>query len=178
MDIADGLDQLERACSWQACWDPSFAGIAIVNADLTFRSVNDQFCQICGVTAAEFIGKSFCDITPQPIRDLDVANAKLVMDGKRKSYMMDKDYEFQSGKKVAITLLVVGVYHPKSGNFLHFVSRIMERNSNANIDALHRKQMWFWNWLDKKKIGWGLLTIFASTMAALSDKIAAMIKGL
>ena len=65
----DGLTDEERVLAWGASWDPSFDGVAIVDKDFTFRSVNPQFCQIVGVSPAELIGKRFQDITPPRDRD-------------------------------------------------------------------------------------------------------------
>lgn len=120
----DGLNFEERALAWASSWDPSFAGIAIINRDFTFRSVNPQFCDILGVSPAELIGTKFEDITPIEIRKLDVKNANLVIQGKINSYLLPKCYEFENGKKVNVILLVTGAYSI-SGEFQFFVSRIM-----------------------------------------------------
>lgn len=123
--MPDGLSDEERILSWVASWTPSFDGWAIVNEDFTFRSVNQQFCDICGVTPAEIIGQKFSDITPAHIRKLDEANAKLIRQGKMRSYILPKSYEFASGAKVDVMLLVVGVFD-QNDKFLHYVSRIMQ----------------------------------------------------
>lgn len=125
----DGLTECtcEKALSWNASWEPSFDGVAIVNSDFTFRGVNPQFCKIVGVSPAELIGKSFADITPQPVRGIDVKNATLVMQGNIRSYLLPKTYEFYNGRRVKVQLLVVGVYDVTSPlkEFQFFVSRIM-----------------------------------------------------
>ena len=131
----DGLTDEERALAWIASWNPSFEGIAIVNSDFTFRSVNQQWCEICGVTPAEFVGNTFSDITPQPIRDLDVKNAELVKQGTITSYLLPKTYEFSNGRKVNIVLLVAGVYHKQTRKFLFYVSRIMTNNLDIDTES-------------------------------------------
>lgn len=120
----DGLTDTEKKLSWAASWDPSFDGVAIVNKDFTFRSVNPQFCEIVGVSPAELLGRRFQDITPISVKQLDENNAKLVMEGKIESYLLPKSYEFTNGSKVDIILLVKGVYN-ETGEFLFFLSRIM-----------------------------------------------------
>lgn len=120
----DGLDEEERALAWAVSWNPSFSGIAIVNRDFTFRSVNQQFCKILGVTPAELIGVHFQDITPPAIRKLDEDNARLVIKGTITNYILPKSFEFPNGKKVDVTLLVTGVY--QGGKFLFFVYRIVQ----------------------------------------------------
>jgi PAS domain S-box-containing protein len=135
----DGLTtEKERALAWAATWHPSFHGTAIVNRNFEFVSVNPQFCQIVGVTPAELMGKKFTDVTPATIRELDAKNAELVMQGKITSYLLPKRFEFQSGAKVEIILLVVGVY-ATDGTFEFFVSRIMEQT----IPTLKNQSTWF-----------------------------------
>lgn len=170
--MSDGLNHNERAWAWLASWNPSFEGVAIVNCDFTFRAVNQQFCDIVGVTPAEIINNSFEDITPQPLRDLDVKNAELVKAGLMPNYLLPKTYEFASGKRVDITLLVNGVYHPETEEFLFFVSKIMERRKITTSAAPSQVPTGLLEWMDKKKIMWGILTIMGATIAAMADKIA------
>lgn len=120
----DGLNETERALAWAASWHPSLVGTAIINENLTFRSVNPEFCDILGVTPAELIGNSFADITPQPVKALDLKNAELVKKGVIESYLLHKSYEFGSGRRVDFVLLVNGVYS-KDGDFQFYVSRII-----------------------------------------------------
>lgn len=122
--MLDSLNERERVLAWQATWDPSFDGVAIVGGDFLFRAVNPQFCKILGVTPGDIIGSKFSDITPQPIRDLDIKNAKLVMDGSIDSYLLPKAYELHDGRRVSVILLVVGVYD-QDGEFMFFVLRIV-----------------------------------------------------
>lgn len=130
----DGLGHDERALAWAASWNPSFSGIAIVNEDFTFRSVNHQFCKILGVTPAELIGCKFQDVTPAAIRQLDESNAKLVIKGVISNYILQKTYEFANGHKVEVILLVTGVY--RGNKFLFFVSRIVQMPpSNTQSNA-------------------------------------------
>jgi hypothetical protein len=74
---------------------------------------------------SEFVGKSFEDITPIEVRELDVANARLVIAGKIKSYLMHKSYRFQDGTVKDITLLVARVPWDTGKEFMFFLSRII-----------------------------------------------------
>lgn len=134
----DGLKTEEQALAWAATWHPSFHGTAIVNKSFEFIAVNPQFCKIVGVTPAELIGKKFTDITPLSVRELDARNAQLVIEGKITSYLLPKSYEFLSGVKADIVLLVVGVY-ATDGKFKFFVSRIMEQTKVTPKS----QSMWF-----------------------------------
>ena len=170
--MSDGLNNEERALAWRAAWNPSFAGIAIVNPDFTFRSVNQQFCDIAGVTPAEILNGSFTDITPATVRAVDVANAKLVMEGKMPWYIMPKSYEFQSGKKVDVVLMVRGVYHRETEEFLFFVSRIMEDTSKLKADSLSQQPVGLLKWVDTKKVQVGLTALILAALAAATNWIS------
>lgn len=166
----DGLNDNERALAWLASWSPSFDGKAIVNPDFTFRSVNHQFCKILGVTAAELVNKQFTDLTPEPLKTLDKKNALLVMERVQESYLLPKTYEFPSGKRVDVTLLVNGVYHQETGEFLFFVSTIMERvKLNATV-VPNQTPTGLLEWVDRKKVGWTIFTVIGLSLLTLLEK--------
>lgn len=123
--MVDGLSDEERILAWNASWHPSFSGIAIVNEDFTFRSVNPQFSKLLGVTPADLIGKRFQDITPVEIRELDEKNAELIIDGKIDFYVLPKSYSFADGSTVDVVLLVTRAPPASEGEFRFFLSRIM-----------------------------------------------------
>ena len=177
--MPDGLNADERALAWAASWNTSFDGIAIVNKDFTFRNVNDQFASICGVTKAELIGHTFTDITPEPIRSLDVKNANLVMAGVVSSYIIQKTYRFEGynqGKIVPVTMLVRGVYHPESKEFLFFISRIMKDESAMNAEfttsPLPKQTLLSYAAENKKTVA----SIIASAIVIAALKAAAFIE--
>lgn len=154
----DGLNNQERALAWLASWNPSFDGRAIVNPDFTFRAINQQFCDILGVSPAELVGGTFTDITPAPIRELEIKNANLVMQGLIQSYILEKNYEMMDGRKIDVTLLVNGVYAEDTKEFLFFVSTIMERKPLIMPPVQHQELTGLLEWVDKKKVG---MTIFS-----------------
>lgn len=121
----DRLTNEERVLAWKATWHPSFDGVAIVNKDFTFRSVNPQFCKLLGVTPADLVGNRFQDITPPGIKELDQKNAQMVIDGLIDFYLLPKRYEFANGNEVDVVLLVTAVRDKETQEFLFFVSRIM-----------------------------------------------------
>ena len=167
--MSDGLNNEERVLAWLASWNPSFSGIAIVNPDFTFRSVNRQFCKIVGVTPAEIIGNSFKDMTPEPVKSLDVKNAELVKKGEIDSYLLPKTYELTSGKRVQIVLLVKGVYDPNTSEFLFYVSRIMENQEHLTAASLSQMPTGLLQWVDKKKIGIALTALIVALITAITN---------
>lgn len=86
-----------------------------------------------------FYGHAFSEITPPDVREADVAQAKLVMEGKIDSYLMHKSYEFPNGKEKKVTLLVTRVPINVEKPFKYFLSRILlreEKPSNVEQSSL------------------------------------------
>ncbi len=173
----DGLTDDERILAWIASWTPSFDGKAIVNPDFTFRSVNAQFCKILKVTPAELINKKFTDITPPPLRSLDQRNAELVKKNVIQSYLLPKTYEFQDGRKVDVTLLVNGVYDQETKEFLFFVSTIMETKGLECLPAQNHQLTMSTSLVDKKKIGWSIISIVGMAILYAVEKLFLKVTG-
>lgn len=167
----DGLNDDERALAWVASWQPSFVGIAIVNPDFTFRSVNRQFCEIVGVTPAEIINNNFADMTPEPIKTLDIKNANLVKEGIIESYILPKTYEFTSGKRADVMLLTKGVYHPETSEFLFFVSRIMGKEKHLTAKPLSQQPTGLLQWVDRKRVGVAITSAIVAALGWLSTRL-------
>ena len=163
----DQLNNEERAAAWVASWQPSFEGKAVINADFSFRSANHQFCKILGVTPAELIKRKFTDITPEPIRTVEVKNAILVRRGDIQSFLLPKTFEFSDGRKVDINLLVNGVYHPTSKHFMFFVATIMKKQKmNATVVPSQKLTELF----DAPKTYWTILTSIGVIAAYLIER--------
>lgn len=143
-ELFQPLTQKEKSLSWDANWDPSFEGLAIVTRQFRFKRVNTQFCEILGVSESELVGYKFQDITPPPVKQLDENNAKLVIARVMECYILDKSYEFGEGENrrfVHVTLIAKGVFD-EDGEFLHFIAKIMEKEtvSDAQDQKLTKDQ--------------------------------------
>lgn len=167
----DGLTNEERIHAWLADWNPSFAGKAIVNPDFTFRAVNQQFCKIVGVTPAELVGNKFTDLTPEPLKSVDQKNAMLVRKGVIQSYLLPKTYEFFNGHRADVTLLVNGVYHPDTRDFMFFVSTILERKEMKSLVAPSRMPTGLLDLVDVKKAWWVWATMLGTALAIAFEKL-------
>lgn len=167
----DGLNNEERANAWITSWNPSFDGKAIVNQDFSFRSVNQQFCKILGVSPAELIGNKFTDLTPDPVRSVEVKNSILVRRGDIQSFLLPKTFLFSDGHKVDITLLVNGVYHPATRTFMFFVATIMERQVlNASVIP-PQPPTGLLEFVSDKKTIWAILTALGLIVATAAEKL-------
>lgn len=135
----DGLKNEERVQAWKAAWSISLTGMALVTRNFKFHRVNPQWLKILGVSAAEFYGKTFLDITTPEIRAADEVQAKLVIEGKINSYLMHKSYRFSTGEEKNVTLLVTRIPVDCEQSFQYFLCRIMLREEinmvhlNANL---------------------------------------------
>ena len=131
----DKLNDEERLIAWKSIWHPSLVGIAIVDADLTIRSVNPQFCKLLGVQPSALIGKQIAEVTSAQDRDTDLANAKLLMDGYADFYSLQKTYEFPDGRRIPAVLLVARAPASDEGEFRFFVSRILLTENEEELST-------------------------------------------
>ncbi len=109
-----------------------FAGIgmAIVGLDGRWVRVNDMICVIVGYPAAELMQKTFQDITHPDDLDADLSLVQELLEGKRRSYQMDKRYFHHEGHIVQVRL-TASLVRDAAGAPLYFVSQIediTERN--------------------------------------------------
>ena len=156
------LSYEQQAKAWLASWNPSFVGKAIVDKNFHFLEVNEQFCDLLGVTPAQILGRKFTDITPEPAKSLDMLNAKLVVEGKSPGYLMDKTYRFEDGngqiRTIPVKLLAVGVY-TETGDFDFFVSRIILDAEMTTLKHTSQSQEGL-PLLEKFRQNWHILTTF------------------
>lgn len=180
----DRLTDKERLLAWKASWNPSFAGIAIINEDFTFRSANPQFCNLLGVTPADLLGKRFQDITPPGLKELDEKNAQMVIDGIIDFYLLPKRYQFSDGREVSVVLLVTRAPSSSEGEFQFFVARIMLDQKGELLSTLDQAKSWestqfYQKWIPKAvdfclkygKIFMAIGTIVGTILLMLLGKI-------
>lgn len=103
----------------------TITGKTFVEPDFRFREPNLNLCKMLGMTAGELSNTTFTEITPKLINEIDVANARLVAEGKLDWYLLPKIYEVRG--KVCYALISV---HPvkKNGEFQCYHVEISELN--------------------------------------------------
>lgn len=131
----DGLTPEERAEAWLSAWDPSLIGSAILNQDFTFRSANQQFCDILGITPAQLYGQRMQDVSTRESREVDEKNAKLLIAGLGESYLLKKTYDFGDGLLKNVILLVSRVPKIGNGDFKFFLLRIVPAIDHVSLSA-------------------------------------------
>lgn len=168
----DGLKDEDKVEAWNSSWRYSLSGMALLQEDFSFLSVNSQWLKILEQPASTFYGHSFTDITPPDVREADVSQARLVIEGKIESYLMHKSYQFPNGKDKKITLLVTRVPIDTNKPFKFFLSRILLREDKI-LNAASSSQTGFTNALNKneawsKIIGFVLKYWLAISIASAS----------
>lgn len=166
--MSNQLSNLHKQLTFEASWHPSFEGKAIVDQTGKFIDVNPKFCEILGVTAGDLLDKRFSDITSVETRGIDLVNSKLVIEGRLPYYLLPKTYEFINKKSVDVVLLVAGVFDPTTGEFLHFLSRIVTDNSKLRGKNNYKALL---STLSKPKVRVGIITIIAGVVTAMFDKL-------
>lgn len=121
----------------------SVTPIAIVSREFVFLTVNKAWCDIFDKTPADFIGKSFEDITPDGVRELDVKNAALTIRGLMSGYTMKKSYQWIDTIK---EFLLIASRVPQDGKepFVCFVSQaVMLEQTSVEIPFMEpSRSMW------------------------------------
>lgn len=90
--MEDRLTEKQKAWIYSERWEDTSVARCISNME-NFIEVNEQLCILLGVTKAELIGKSWVDMTPEPIKTIDRENARMVVDGKIDHYKLPKIYQ-------------------------------------------------------------------------------------
>lgn len=139
----DGLQtNRQRALAWITRYKMSLSGEAIVNQDLTFRSVNDQFCALLGVTRGELLDKDYTDLTPDSVKSRERLDATLAIEGKSPGYMIEREYSFRDGKVVRVVQLMQAVYQDEERlKFDFFIMQILKVTSLISAPPPSRKAL-------------------------------------
>ncbi len=100
-------------------------GMAVIARDGSWIEVNEKVCEITGYTKEELSQLSFQDITHPDDLDLDLELVQELLDGKRRHYQLEKRYIRKNGE-IAYVLLGASIIRDDQGNFVHFVSQIVD----------------------------------------------------
>jgi PAS domain S-box-containing protein len=122
-------EALQRATDSEArlrsIFENAAVGIARVGLDGRFLEVNDSFCEIAGWRRADLLAGGFQRITHPDDLDRDLAYVDDLLEGRSKSYSMDKRYVRADGSLVWVEL-TVGIAPAQDGTPDHFVSIIQD----------------------------------------------------
>lgn len=119
-----GADQLREAEErFRLAFDHAPIGMALVALDGRFLRVNRSLCEIVGYPADRLMSLGFQDIThPDDLAtDLDLLSE--VLEGRRRTYQLEKRYVDANGRTVWV-MLNVSLVRSSSGEPRYFISQI------------------------------------------------------
>lgn len=120
----------------------SAIGMCLIDSDGRFLTVNDALCDFFGYPAEELVTKTWQELTYAPDLDVDLAQVHRVLGGEIDSYRLTKRYVHADGRVLVGDLSVSGIRND-NGQFLHFVSQIVDMTEQARlreeIERSHRE---------------------------------------
>jgi PAS domain S-box-containing protein len=111
--------------------------MALVAKDGSWLDVNDNLCLSLGYSRNELLKLSFQDITHPEDLDKDLTQLQMLLDGKIKSYQLEKRYFHKKGPIVYVVLTVTAVKDIE-GNISHFISQVLD--ITAKIEAQKKSE--------------------------------------
>ena len=107
-------------------------GILIIDRSLTWRFVNQRFCEITGYSREELAGKTFLDITFKEDIDNNLTLYHQLLDGKVNEYFFEKRYVRKDGQIIWVRLAVAGVR--TDGNYSHMVVSVQDIDESKRYE--------------------------------------------
>lgn len=111
----------------------SAIGMALVSADGHWLKVNKQLCNITGYSEEELLTKTFQEITHPDDLEIDLQQARELLDGTIDHYRMEKRYIHKNGSVVWI--LLSGSLVRDNGKPLYFVSQVEDISQRKKYEA-------------------------------------------
>lgn len=99
-------------------------GILIIDRSLTWRFVNQRFCEITGYSREELAGKTFLDITYKEDIENNLHLYNRLLDGSVNEYFFEKRYVRKNGQIIWVRLAVAGVR--MDGHYSHMVVSVQD----------------------------------------------------
>ncbi|MBE9031433.1 PAS domain S-box protein [filamentous cyanobacterium LEGE 11480] len=96
----------EREAQFRATFEQVAMGAAHVDLSGHWLRVNDKLCQIVGYSEAELLQRTFQEITYPEDLDSDLAMVQQLLDGKLKSYSLEKRYIHKNGGLIWVNITV------------------------------------------------------------------------
>lgn len=122
-------------------FEESSIGMALVAPEGNWLRVNNALCTILGYSKEELVKKTFQDITYKEDLNIDLGHVKDLLEGKIKTYSMEKRYIKKNGSMVWVNL-TVSLVKDKLGRPDYFISQIEDiterKNSESVIENMFR----------------------------------------
>ena len=118
---------------FQSAFDYAAIGIALVAPDGSWLRVNRALCDFTGYAEAEFMGRTFQEMSHPDDLELDLANVDKVLAGEIDTYQLEKRYFHKNGA-IIWGFLSVSLVRDAAGEPCFFISQIQDitsRKENA-----------------------------------------------
>jgi PAS domain S-box-containing protein len=142
---------------FKAVFEQAAVGMAMLSPEGRWLLVNQKLCDIVGYDEKELLTKTFQDITHPEDLDKDMDFVKQVLEGRIKTYSMEKRYFKKDGSIVWIDL-TVALMRDEGGIPDFFISVIQDISERVKIkqeleetlsrerDAVEGADVGLWNW--------------------------------
>ncbi|AKJ04446.1 Circadian input kinase A [Archangium gephyra] len=131
----EGLRNSEER--FRTAFEDAPIGMALVGLDGLFLNVNGSLCEIVGYSQKELLTKTFQDITWPEDLELDLANARRLLQGEISSYQLEKRYIHKDGHLVTI-LLTGSMVRDSRGEPLYFIAQIQDISERKQLEQAWR----------------------------------------
>ncbi|MFC1769858.1 PAS domain S-box protein [Nitrospirota bacterium] len=109
-------------------------GVAILGINGRIVDVNSAFCEMLGYSEEEIKLKSFSDITHVDGLDENIRLYGELVEGKRKSYTMEKKYVHKQGHIIWGSLSVFGIFD-QAGKYVYCLALIRDISTNKEYEV-------------------------------------------
>lgn len=137
------LDELnQREDRFRSTFEQAAVGVAHVSTAGKFLEINERFCEIVGYSKSEMLELTFQDITHRDDLDTDLAHVQELLEGKSRSYSMEKRYLRKDGEYVWVNL-TVSLLRDDTGQPRWFVSVVEDITEHklaaASVEMYQRR---------------------------------------
>ncbi len=119
------IARLEAQDLFETAFSQAPIGIALVGLDGRWIKVNQALCDSIGWSEEELLQLTFHDITHPDDLEADLAQVRLLREGKIAGYEMEKRYIKRSGEQLW-AMLSVSLVRDSTGRPRHFISHIKD----------------------------------------------------
>ncbi|MEW5802009.1 MAG: PAS domain S-box protein [bacterium] len=133
----------ESEVHFRSTFEQAAVGIAHVSPEGRFLKLNQRFCDLVGYTQEEMLAFTFQDITHPDDLFIDLENMNQVLEGKIKTYSMEKRYLRKDGSVVWVNL-TVSLVREASGEpkyFIGIVQDISQRRETEKELAVEKERL-------------------------------------
>jgi len=113
-------------------------GMSLVSLDERWLKVNQALCDLTGYSSEELLSKTFHDVTHPDDLEIDAENKRLLLEGKIRSYSMEKRYFHKQGHEIWV-LLSLSLVCDHQNQPLYFISQIEDITESKQAMARQKE---------------------------------------